>query len=1220
MITDMVSTAPGFQTSVNIAYDLHNSEKIKNLIPTSTAVDLFEDFLLSTNNTSTDRAKILIGAYGKGKSHIILSVLSFVCKLGQVEDNNAALLSKVRATNQELYEYALEYLSSKERLLPVIINGSNTSLVQSFMGALYNTLKHNQLMTLMPDTHFQAAINMINRWKNEYPETLERFKAVIGMPLDEFVGRLADFDVEAYSSFEKIFPSLTAGSEFNPFAGFDVIELYEKVIEKLPEVGYTGIIVVYDEFSKYLESSISKASISDIKMLQDFAEKCNRSGAKQLHLLLISHKEIENYIDVLPKQKVDGWKGVSERFSHIRIHNDFSQIYEVVSQAIVKDENLWTAFYGKNQHRFADLQQRFGESKLFADCDQTAKHAAFVSCYPFHPITTFMLPRISEKVAQNERTLFTFISGQEATTLSGAMKRIDGEFPLVKPDALYDYFAPQMRKEVYTSEIHQLYRLTNSILARFESNSLHAQIIKTLSLIYCLGEFERLTPTVDTILSVYTDDKVSAEDIEAVITDLVQKQCVVYLKRSNAYLKLKESSGVDVYQAIADLVQKRSSIMTAAALLNSANHEPYAYPIRYNDQREMTRFFQFVFIDSADILGAADYKALVRQYDADGVIFGIIPQDEEQISELISALRSNSQGVRRAVFVVPEHVNDILVHLRNLDAVQLLREASQGDDLLFDEYDVIYQDLSEVVLKFVAQYTRPELHASKYIYNGDEKQLYRKAHLSHLLSDICDDVYSRTPVINNEVLNKNRLTTVALNSRTKLLGGLLAAQLQPNLGLTGSGQDVSFMRSALITTGVLQHEDDNALIVLNGLPSAHKDLENVLAIIEDFFNDTESGGAKSFGELYQALTGTCNGIGMRKGLLPVYIAAVLRKYQKNIVIRDQYSEVSITPSLLNEINESPDDYTIKIEKWTDEKEAYVSMLSELFADHIFGAEQAKTGYSYLAVAMGRWYLSLPRYTKEIKQIYNGTTADDKRSDLENGKRKFIALLKQPSIGALDLLFTRIPKCFGADEASVDLAKKLADTKVFFDQIKSRLEDALALDVKKIFSGEDGADATLTSIVKDWYEGLSAAAKNKVYSNNAERVFKVFENATNDEHMLIEGLARVLTGLRIDDWSDNNIEVFCSRMAEYKATIDAEMHKAPDTSADKALSLESQSGYSVVFVDDGGNAVQRTFDRVERSKRSEVLYRRIDSAIKEMGHSISPQEKRQVLMEILEKLC
>ena len=68
MITDMVSTAPGFQTSVNIAYDLNNSDKIKHLIPTTAAVNLFEDFLLSTDNASTNRARILIGAYGKGKN------------------------------------------------------------------------------------------------------------------------------------------------------------------------------------------------------------------------------------------------------------------------------------------------------------------------------------------------------------------------------------------------------------------------------------------------------------------------------------------------------------------------------------------------------------------------------------------------------------------------------------------------------------------------------------------------------------------------------------------------------------------------------------------------------------------------------------------------------------------------------------------------------------------------------------------------------------------------------------------------------------------------------------------------------------------------------------------------------------------------------------------------------------------------------------------------
>lgn len=56
------------------------------------------------------------------------------------------------------------------------------------------------------------------------------------------------------------------------------------------------VYVIYDEFSKYLEANISEASVSDTKMLQDFAEKCNRSGTSQMHLMLISHKEIANYL------------------------------------------------------------------------------------------------------------------------------------------------------------------------------------------------------------------------------------------------------------------------------------------------------------------------------------------------------------------------------------------------------------------------------------------------------------------------------------------------------------------------------------------------------------------------------------------------------------------------------------------------------------------------------------------------------------------------------------------------------------------------------------------------------------------------------------------------------------------------------------------------------------------------------------------------------------
>ena len=126
-----------------------------------------------------------------------------------------------------------------------------------------------------------------------------------------------------------MYPQLTAGSVFNPFLGFDIAELYSSVVRSLKAKGYQGIYVVYDEFSKYLEANIQEASVSDTKMLQDFAEKCNRSGKEQLHILLISHKEIANYIDRLPKQKTDGWRGVSERFKHIHMRAEYAQTYEL---------------------------------------------------------------------------------------------------------------------------------------------------------------------------------------------------------------------------------------------------------------------------------------------------------------------------------------------------------------------------------------------------------------------------------------------------------------------------------------------------------------------------------------------------------------------------------------------------------------------------------------------------------------------------------------------------------------------------------------------------------------------------------------------------------------------------------------------------------------------------------------------------------------------------
>ena len=47
IMRDMISVASGFQYSVNIGYDLGCDDKLRNFIPTKSALSLLEEILLS---------------------------------------------------------------------------------------------------------------------------------------------------------------------------------------------------------------------------------------------------------------------------------------------------------------------------------------------------------------------------------------------------------------------------------------------------------------------------------------------------------------------------------------------------------------------------------------------------------------------------------------------------------------------------------------------------------------------------------------------------------------------------------------------------------------------------------------------------------------------------------------------------------------------------------------------------------------------------------------------------------------------------------------------------------------------------------------------------------------------------------------------------------------------------------------------------------------------
>lgn len=1199
---DMISVASGFQYSVNIGYDLGSDNKLKSFIPTKSALSLLEDILLSVNPTSSDRARVLIGAYGKGKSHIVLTILSILMKRDLTLFEK--LMPKIEE-NPRLYQLIQNYYESENKILPVVISGSNTSLTQAFLLSLQRTLSEHDLLSAMPETNYKAAISVIKRWQKDFPETFEKFLNGIDDPVEVFIDRLGNYDVAAYGAFEQVYPSLTAGSAFNPFLGFDVVELYESVAKSLKSKGYTGLYVVYDEFSKFLEANIVDASVSDTKMLQDFAEKCCRSGSLQLHLMLISHKEISNYIDKLPKEKTDGWRGVSERFKHIHMNNNFSQTYEIISSVIQHKEPIWGTFCDEHARDFEALFSRYQKHQMFMDA-QGEIETAIRGCFPLHPVSTFILPRLSERVAQNERTLFTFLSAEGTATLAVFLDEYEDNFTLVTPDLIYDYFEPLLKKEVYAGDIHDTFVLTSTILNQIPEDTLGSKIIKTISLIYILGQFERLNPTKEQIIGIYSGTYELSE-IEQAISDLIEKEFVIYIKRSNDYLRLKQTSGVDIQQKIHDQIESQSGKITTKDVLNGSNFDNYMYPTRYNDDHEMTRFFAFQFISSAEVTVDVDWNLKSESIDADGIIYGIIPENETQLKKITKIIKDTSLGYERYIFVLPKHYKDVEAVAQEYAAIAKLRDHAVDDPVLFDEYEVVFEDLQEIIKGFIGMYTHPENYRSVYIHNGNELPVYRKSGLTEVMSQICDAVYNMTPVINNESVNKNDITSVAQNSRNKIVSALLRSELEPNLGLSGTGQEVSIMRSTLLRTGIWS--EDGGVPQINLHPE-NVNMRHMLETIEDFILETRQNGKTSFAELYERLTSPEYHIGLRYGLIPIYVAAVMHNYRQQIVINDRFGPIQTSADALIQINSDPSSFTLEYLDWNPEKENYIARLSDAFRDYVVDAERSGNSYDYVANAMRRWYMALPKYSKESTKRPTG-------EKLVRRQLEIMELLRQ-NTSSSDLLFKKLPEAVDYHGDYADAATDIIDAKGFFDGLLTELKQELISKTKVAFLPENDKKAskktTLTDAAKDWCNRLDPKSFEQLFSDGTDRFLQHLRSMTNDEDLFITRLAKLATGLRLEDWDNKTVKQYIDALARFMKTA-KDFH-----SSVVAETINDTSSYQVTFADEEGTSTTRRFDKVEVSARGKLLFNQITASLEAMGHSISEQEKRQILMEVLKKLC
>lgn len=558
-----------------------------------------------------------------------------------------------------------------------------------------------------------------------------------------------------------------------------------------------------------------------------------------------------------------------------------------------------------------------------------------------------------------------------------------------------------------------------------------------------------------------------------------------------------------------------------------------------------------------------------------------------------------------------KNFNDITNVVKEFNAVSILKDNAINDKVLFEEYDIIYEDLKDVLIDYILEYTHPERLSAKYIYLGKEQKINRKATLTELLSSICDKLYFRTPVINNESINRNELTSIANNSRHKVIAALLHNELDENLGLTGNGQEVSIMRSTLLRTNILVKE--NNIVKINMFPK-DKNIANLLKVISDFILFVKNNGKTSFEYLYEQLISYKMHIGLRKGLIPIFISIVFHEYKKYLIVTNQKGQVNINADTLLQINAKPKEFYLQYADWNEDKEIFIKILSKAFSSFIVKEEINNNSYDYLVSAIKRWYVNLPKYSRELKELPSGKRLDKQYIS-------FIKILKY-NVGSYELLFEKMPLILGFEnKINRDLANKVINLKNYYDNLLEDLKNELIYIVKQKYILKNNEkyikQISLTSVIKDWCETLNPKIYEQLFKNGTERCLKLFKEVTNDETECISKLAKIATDLRIEDWDYQTITRFKEQLEIYKKT--AEEYTFKDECNLEKNSRDVNS-YQLTFIDNDGNNIIKRFEKVEYGSLGKLLYNSIWGEIDSMGQSISEQEKRQVLIEVLKELC
>ena len=1168
----LVNKRKQYKYSANIRLDIKNDSKLAEFIPNSTTIEILKDYLYGILNPGNKvHSRILYGSYGTGKSHLLTVICDILGQLHIDGEGYKTFIESISYYGDELPQALEEFVKESKPFLVVPVYTDFDSFEKCITFSLKKELEKNNI-DICFKSYFDEAIDLLYKWQ-ENDDSNERLKEVSKrekVKINELLIGLKNFDSEYEKKFDLIFKGMSYGGSFVSTAGnlLDNIELANTVIAD----SYRGIVFIFDEFGRYVEDYGESIRV---KAIQDLAEYCDHSDYED-YLIMVSHKQLSLYTEKFSKSVNEEWKKIEGRFNATSINTKYDQCLSLISHIIPKTVE-WKKFAKKYKKQLEQIYDQAWDFKGFLLPPEGGN--PFEGGFPLHPITLYSLDRLSKKVAQNERTFFTYLSSDEDNSLFALLDKYDTKaFHFVGLDSLFDYFEENI-KAYRSTEVYEIYKKLQFAINKIGlsgDNTLQIKILKAMTVIAIIADTSVLAADRATLCNVIDGDN---QDISNALDSLEEKKVIRYM-RQYSYYDFLDSSIYD----LDSMIQEKIDSISEESIINVLNDEFADFvvlPYEYNGFYKTNRVFTPIYVNRTDITKKSFLRLIPDYYD--GIIAMVFDDDYD-----IEYYSENKKAIERAVFLVNTEPKDLQNEIKRYIAIKyyysIVDELKKADPTVEKEILLYLEEQKGVISELIDRWKLIDLNTIKSVYNGKEFGITGELQLNDLASEIMYESFPSTIIVNNDLINKNSLSGAMKLARNKVLEVLINSN--ENVSFQPMSPEHTVYRSVLALNGL---NDDEGIIKLNYLKNKVLSGKCVKEEIDKFLKKTKK-GKQCFADLYDVLKKPP--YGLRDGYISVLIANELIDYSNVSLYFHSIEREYSAEELLNALD-SPGDYWLYSSDWSESQEKYIVSLENIFKDYI--NVNAKN---------------------RLKELFNGMNAHF--SSISKSARttdKYVSDKTKQYRDVLSISYKDYNKFFF--EALPELNEDLGDLSIIVCNAVAELNgvvDAQVIRVINIIKSVLNAESDnrkLADLLSEKYEKEWNKKSHKSFGYHTNSFLDFVRNidCNRDDYSVVESLSNIYTGFEIEYWNDSKDEDFYELFSKSIQEL---------TEYDENKELNENEVKLTLKVGSEEEKITQ-FDNGDLSVNGTVVYNKINKTLSDFGESVSYDEKMAILAKIISEM-